>query len=645
MLAVHGINLNTDEHKAALALAKSASQALPEINESSEIVLEIFSNVQCFGQKVKDIDLIVFFADYRRSEQLIRTSNGKTIHSFCCTIEVKSHSFDSVWFVGTNCYVRYNSGNHDVTLQSENQKYSVKNYIERNSGKKKAPWIINLIWLINLTAQQLPRSESNILGADVDWFAFLERIALLAGGAKERVETFSSRKYLNSITSIFSLRLEASKIDRRRIESITKSVLDRDQKRYAEKLGKQLLIIRGRGGTGKTVRLIQIANQAYDEYGRRVILLTYNKALVADITRLLTIRGVRNSIGERGMAVRTIYSFMYEWLSSLNIISRKCPDFLERYEDYKNEALELLHSGALSADDIKITRTQHSRDLEWDLLLIDESQDWPCSERDLIYLLYNPDSVVIADGIDQFVRGVDRIDWREGIPKSQSQVIRLRKSMRLKAALCQVVQSVAEEISLQEWDLEPLPEAYGGKVYVVVGNGLSPKFHSRIFATANNEGNKPVDMLFCVPPTWVEEVSDVRESVVAKLYRDWGKQVWDAVDPTLRGEYPTSLEQYRIVQYESCRGLEGWVVVCFALDDFFECKRAKPEISNVDREKLFFNDDESASEYAKRWLMIPLTRAIDTLVIHIRNPHSYIAEVFRLVREKYPETVQWLSYE
>ncbi len=549
MLILHGIKSNTDEYKAALVLAQVASDALPEINESQEIILEIFSNVQCFGQKVQDVDLLLFFADYRHNGHLIQTSNGKTIHSFCATLEVKSHTFDSVWLEGNTCYVKYNNKDHDVTSQSEAQKYSTKRYIEKNSRTGKAPWITNIIWLINVSSSHLPKRDSNIIGADTNWLMLLDKIALLNGGSRQRIETFSSKLWMNQIMSVFSMRLEASKIDRRRIEAITKSVLSRDQQKYAKKLGEQMLIIRGRGGTGKTVRLIQIANQAYDEYGLRVILLTYNKALVADITRLLSIRGVRNAVGEPGMAVKTIHSFMYEWLIALGIIDNKCSDFLEKYEQYKNEAIELLRQNVISLDDLNRARALRSRELTWDLLLIDESQDWPQSERDILYQLYESSNIVIADGVDQFVRGVEKIDWREGLSKGQSQVITLRKSMRLKAALCQVVQRVSEEIQLEDWDLEPLPESYGGKVYVVVGNGLSQQFHQRIFLTANNDGSKPVDMLFCVPPSWVNKTKDGRESIVAKTYRSWEKNVWDAVKEDLRGEYPTSLEQFRIVQY------------------------------------------------------------------------------------------------
>lgn len=646
MLTVNPSNHDTAEHKAALVLAKAVSAEFPEVNSSREIVFEIFSNIQCFGQRPQDVDLLVVFADYRATEKLQKLKSGRVIHSFCATIEVKSHSHESVWFAGQKCFVRYNDRDHDVTSQSEAQKYSLKNYIERNLRTGKAPWINNLIWLTNVASSDLPKSENNILGSDSGWGDLIDKIGLLNISTANTIQTFSSRSWLNGITGIFARRLEASKIDRKRIEAITRSVLDRDQQRYADKLGKQLLVIRGRGGTGKTVRLIQIGSQAYDEYGMRVILLTYNKALVADITRLLSIQGVRNATGESGMMVRTIHSFVRKWLTSLAVLPKRCKDFLDNYDSYKREALELLSQKTITEEDIKLARSSYSRDLDWDLLLIDESQDWPESERDLLYQFYNPDNIIIADGVDQFVRGIERIDWRQGMSRRNSQVIRLRKSMRLKAEICQVVKAIADELNIAEWDLEPVPEAYGGKVYIVVGNGLSEKLHSRIFATASSDGNRPVDMLLCVPPSWVDRESVPRVSRVAKAYTNkWGKSVWDGVNDELRGEYPTSLDQYRIVQYDSCRGLEGWAVVCFALDNFFDHKKDKAEISNDARQSLFYDQELASIEFAKKWLMIPLTRAIDALIIHIEDPDSYVGQVLKVVHDKFPDVVKWDVYD
>ena len=644
MITIHGNKQSGSEYEAAVALAKVAREFFPEIAESKQIVLDIFPSVQCFGQRTQDIDLLVFFADYRHEDKLHVCKNGKLIHSFCTTIEIKAHTPSSVSFSGPCCSVTYRGHVHDVTSQSEGQKYSVKNYIERNSKTESAPRIENLIWLTRVPKSLLPKQDSNLLGADTTWSDFLESISLVNTCKGLTIATFSNRVWMDGIKAIFSKSIEISKIDRKRLEAITKSIMDINQQQYAQKLGQQLLVIKGRGGTGKTVRLLQIAYQSYNELGLRVVLLTYNKALVSDIRRLLALQGVRDSIGMESVCIKTIHSFMREWLIALDICDKKSDNFIEQYEAYKQEALKMFEQGALSDGDIAEAKTKRSRELEWDILLIDESQDWPKSEMDILYKFYGYKRFVIADGVDQFVRGVERISWVEGVPASERQQINLTKSLRLKSTLCSGVIHFAKELGLQNWMLDPVPESHGGRIAVVIGDPFSEEFHRKLVATAKADGNAPVDLLFCVPPTWVAEKGDRRCSTVAEKYEQWGYQVWDAVDPTLRGEYPTSRDQFRIVQYDSCRGLEGWVVVCFALDEFYNFKKATAEISSEEKNDMFFEYEESALAYAKRWIMIPLTRAIDTLVIHVSKSDSYVADILKKLKAEYPQEIDWYDF-
>ena len=97
--------------------------------------------------------------------------------------------------------------------------------------------------------------------------------------------------------------------------------------------------------------------------------------------------------------------------------------------------------------------------------MIDESQDWPENEKKILYELYGPNKFVIADGVDQLVRGVTPINWRDNINKANSQVVSLFKSLRLKTGLTKFVQHFAEAIDYGQWDLKPQPENYGGKYY------------------------------------------------------------------------------------------------------------------------------------------------------------------------------------
>jgi hypothetical protein len=637
MLQIHGIDDGSAEYSAAKKFASIASKAIPEIDQDSKIVLHLLPSVQCFGSKTRDVDLLVFFADYRN------TGSTNSVHSFCSCIEVKSHTARDVRFEGARCIVTYNGDEHDVTTQSENQKYSVKNYIGKHLKRGKPPYIHNLIWLTSVNNAEIPKSVSNIFASDATWASICNKLMVNSG---PNLRAFSSRNYLNVIADIFNHRLEPSKIDRRKLEAITKTVLDRSQQQYVDKLGDQLLIYRGRGGTGKTVRLLQLAYYAYDTLGSRAVLLTYNKALVADLERLLTLLKIKDGVARGSIAVKTIQSFTYAWLKHMDVIEAgDGTNFLSKYVTHLDTAVNYIKNGAVTTRDIKEIKTKASKDLAWDLILIDESQDWPETERDLIYQLYGHKNVIIADGVDQFVRSVNNIDWREGINRSESQVVPLTKSLRLKSSLCATVGYFANNIEYANWNLQPHDETHGGNVIVVIGDAMNAAFHTKLHQDAVDDGNKPIDSLSCVPPSWVfKDNAGKKVSKVAQQYHDWGLQTWDAVSEDEREEYPTSADQYRIVQYESCRGLEGWIVIAYGLDEFFDFKRANPEISDIAQNDMFFDREAAALEYAKKWIMIPLTRAIDTLVLHVSDEHSYVGKALVELHGTHPESVNLLRF-
>jgi hypothetical protein len=69
-----------------------------------------------------------------------------------------------------------------------------------------------------------------------------------------------------------------------------------------------------------------------------------------------------------------------------------------------------------------------------------------------------------------------------------------------------------------------------------------------------------------------------------------------------------------VVRYESSRGLEGWTVVCLDIDAFY----ARQLATRGDRvADMFERPEEAARRQAVRWCLIPLTRAIDTLVLQV----------------------------
>jgi hypothetical protein len=644
MIEIIGEGDHPTEALAAKLFYKLMVAEFPDIERNSDLHCSILMSVTCYKQVVQDIDLLVLFVDSRG----LAANGPRSIRSCCLALEVKSHGPGSVKFDGGKCSVNYSGKWHNVSRQSGEQKFSVREYILRNSENRTAPFVTNLIWLVKLpksTFSSIP--DNNIIGSDVIWDDIVQLITTQEYPHHNPFRTFLN--YKNSL-DVFKKKHKISGLDRRRMEIITKSVLDQTSQQYASKIGEQLLVFRGRGGTGKTVRLIQVAYQIYSEYGFRIKLLTYNKALVADITRLLSHSKAKSGvIGDKAITISTVHSFIYSWIKEVDGTPM---DFINNYEIYKNQLLNNLNSNVLDTKLIDDYKEAASRFLEWDMILIDEAQDWPENERDILYKLYGYKNIIIADGVDQFIRKSISTNWQEGISKNNRQIVSLRKSLRLKNNLCSVVNGFAQEMELDGWALTPEDELYGGRVLYVTGNPMSRELHGRLRETNKKDGNSPIDMLFCVPPSWVntyeEKVNkfqDRKYSTLAEQYKNWGFAVWDGVDEDTRGGYPLDLEEHRIVQYDSCRGLEGWLVVNFALDELYDYKLLSKEAQEIKSNELFMTDEEAQIVFAKRWVMIPMTRAIDTLVIHVADRSSYIGKVMDKMLTQFPDNIEHYHFD
>jgi hypothetical protein len=83
-----------------------------------------------------------------------------------------------------------------------------------------------------------------------------------------------------------------------------------------------------------------------------------------------------------------------------------------------------------------------------------------------------------------------------------------------------------------------------------------------------------------------------------------GGSVWDGTSRDVREHFPTHRDQLRFVQYDSCRGLEGWTVINFQLDTLWDYKRGQWFSEDHIVDDLYRNAEETASQHASRWVMI-----------------------------------------
>jgi len=303
----------------------------------------------------------------------------------------------------------------------------------------------------------------------------------------------------------------------------------------------------------------------------------------------------------------------------------------------------------VSSHDIERLVTSNIETFRWDYVFIDEGQDWPDNERNLLMHLYPYSQFAVADGMDQLIRNEHLANWRGELKRSDMHTVSLKKCLRMKAGLARFVSAIARHLGLLYNEWEANLEIPGGRVIIIDGPYFEHRaLHDKLLDLNNRDGNSPVDMLFCVPPGLVthQPVSGIARSQAAVYFEQWGFNTWDGAAEDIRESYPVDIDQLRIVQYESCRGLEGWTVVNLGLDSFYELKIAKANefisIHQPQANSMLGEERFSPQQYAARWLLIPLTRALDTLVIQLDKQHSPIRTALEAAASEYSDYVEWI---
>lgn len=626
----------------------------PDLSQHPDDHVKIFVGLKLYGHPIEDIDLFVVgqfseprefdieFKFYPREGEPF-VPRRASVRNFALVIEAKSHDATGVKFDDKVASVKYPRGWECVTEKARQQVFELKKYLARNGVPK--IYLQDLIFFSGLRESDLPKRPHNCFAIDASFERILNILGQVSSPSNNNRRVtlgFGSEDVFDSIISPETALLqtmEPTPLDRRRMDRIVKAALP---EAWLDDLTNRQIVVRGRGGVGKTVILLQMAYRAYDSNRMRSLLLTYNKALVADMRRTMALLGVPHQIEKGGIRIETVHAFVGRLMLELGIIENY-DGFLERYEEHKETLLEYIRSGALSGDDLESVFQDHADDFAWDTIFVDEGQDWPSNEIDVLRAVYQPERIVVADGVDQYVRA-SVADWSSGLVREKLRSRRLRRCLRMKANLAHFVADYADALGLQNWDLEPNPDANGGRVIIVEGDmATQTALLNQVFGEAAELGNYPVDLLACVPPSLVIRDGEDAYSVPGRTIRQNGGAVWDASSSDVREIYPTERDALRIVQYDSCRGLEGWTVINYAFDDFYEYKFDQWLASPPDLGGLFESKEELAAAFATQWMMIPLTRAMDTLVINVSQRSSVVKDALRSVHKRRSDFVEWVT--
>lgn len=638
----------SDEYIFAKKLESLYLHSLPS-GVNGEIILH--ANATMMGQTVKDIDLLMVgkLNGYKPVLSFINGAGEEIkapvlIQSFCTAIEIKSHDHTGVLREGTEFLVRYGSDLHSVTNQSNQQKYAVMNYI-RQITKTQSPFITNLIWFIGLTNQELDnllrvngaRIKSNVMSSDVS----LEQIMQLLvwqqtpyfNNGLYRFNSYLNQAHPNEIETAFQLfekaKNEMGELSRKRIELITSSSIDNKIELFQTD---KMVICRGRAGTGKTIGLIRLALKLIEEEDARVLMLTYNRALVSDIKRQFALSELPDMFQPSCVEVMTMQSFFLRLVSTSLYDGNLQGDlFLNDYENYLLQLKEFLQDNNETRA-LLLEELRKDPFLKWDYCFVDEAQDWTSLERDILFELFEKYQIVVADGGNQFVRSYEGCDW--GITKrTERETIKLKKCLRQKENLISFNNHLLAAFDCEAQRISSSGKLPGGKIVVYTGNQLPLELIKRELEEVKQSGNIPYDLMCFVPAHY----SQNGRFLYRQSFEEEGIDIWDGTNSSVRRESPLLGESVRVLHYESGRGLEAWSCICFEIDTFVARKMDEYTVTDPVDAFLLESKEDKRKRYLINWLLLPLTRAIDTIIITLKDPGSDISKKILSLAENHPD--------
>lgn len=537
-----------------------------------------------------DVDLVMMgYLDGYYLDDVAGLSNI-SIKSFIATIEIKSHTADGVHKDGTHLMVEYPGTLKDVTVQSNEQKESLKKFLCETLNYKgiKVPFIVNLIWLVGVDQldydQNIGLCNSNILVSDSrphDFFNAMGRQCKLRdNGYVSTFANYVTREQIKTVADIFCAKSDgADSMTLRRINllNIKDDFLD-DIENRAEKM----IVLAGHAGTGKTIRLLKAA-QKLSKLGKKCLFLTYNTALISDLVH--TLRFISDP-RTNSLRMDSMYSFFIGMM-------RKAGIWRQNYtleQDYKPSLANLNNR-----------RDSFIIPIDYDYIFIDEAQDWSPTEASVLLHYSQKSKIVIADGIDQFMKSGEHTNWGPySFPK-------LRMNLRQRSNLVSFVKIFASKMGVY-WDVESSRLLPGGRL--IITHAYEKELHDDLYDQARQHGCTAYDLMLLAPNSLVEN----GHFKLLDSYKTVGINLFDGVYKANRdkvyGDQNRQNNECRVFTYESCRGLEAWTVVCLRFDQLFDVKY--PHAHDYHELK----DYTAARNYMLTlWSLIPLSRAIDTLVL------------------------------
>lgn len=642
----------SEEEIAALKLKRWFEHELSAYPEANGVIY-LLNSIRMFGQKRDDIDILAIGFFENLTLENIWTKNHNVVYkleiqSFISNIELKSTPHDRIDIVGNDYYYRYsrNALPSCLSAQCKEAKFSLVNYLQ--DELRLNAHVCDILWFDNINETQLSAKRSqadNALPASFTFRRFIETLLLQTDAYCKNngdyyINTFGKGKNrIDEVIDLFTKVRVPLGLTKQKFELISQK--DTEVDKIAQSVGKRLTILTGRAGTGKTMQLLQLAFKlASNENSSRCLILTYNNALVSDIRRLIDYTPMPSKANKRTIAIQTVHSFFHGVFKDFGFPT---DGLLPQNSNYDMMIQDLHEKLSLKLEDLckkygtTCIKESDEHAIDWDYIFIDEAQDFSDYEKKNLFKLYGPNRMIIADGVDQFIRNTIRQEWDKGIDTSLiEKPATMTLERRQKKGLVRFINSFAKLANL-DWEVTENDALTGGYIKILPDFTLQEYWDLKDKCT--RDGAENYDILILQPPTQVK-FDDQGNRFFAKAdtyINKAGIPIFDGIDTRKRDTYPTK-DECRVYQYDSCRGLEGWCVVCA---DFDELVQYKINSYKENEYGLGLDPDTNRRRYAYLWALMPLTRAVDSLVITLKDPSSETGVLLKKLHDRLPDLVEW----
>lgn len=615
-IRLHKLNGNSNEAQAADVMIEYIRRTIPEGTQGT---IDIITGAYLPFSEVSDIDILIV-ANLQNC-QVSYNGNRIEVKSFVTAVELKEQDYQNVFICGENILVNYPSTNQkkNATDQNVKQKNAVMNYCKKHNL---ALFITRVLWLRSITLDNVRDNcptNSPILFSSFSFTELIEQVIKSGQRPFNGILHAVNDRHgnINMLNQIVEQLTIPRPITPANTQSKISSLISEKFKDQVDKFVQsgKFNCIDGKAGTGKTFFLLQTALRLCD-HGFHCSLLTYNNALVCDLKRLISFIPSTPDL-RYNLHISTIHSYLHKVANQLGW-SRD--DIGQGLLDYVNKLWEQNNKNPL------VEKDNSGID---DYLLLDEAQDCTPIEKDIFEKIFGANRIIVAKSALQKVRRENAAKW--GAP-----TLKLLEGLRQKSNIVTFLQTLACKMGISDTCAghNAAQGLEGGSI--IIRKGYNTDLHIELSKRCKDAECCNYDILFLVPPSLTDADRKFRYSDV---WRNSGIRFIDGCQDTkalTSCSIQDLIDSCRLFQYESCRGLEGWVTVCLNLDDIFNLKyrQAIPHNDSIT------DENTQKREIAYQWLMMPLTRAVDTLVITISDTSSQIAKVLKDAANQHSDFVQ-----